>query len=86
MTALSLQLPDSLHNNTSDSFVTKQSKNSADLKPVSTPSTNLKKEKIFFLCNYLPHAHIYQKKQHIVKTSAATLNKSKKRKRFFLFF
>jgi hypothetical protein len=24
------------------------------------------------------------KKQHVVKTSAATLNKSKKRKRFFL--
>jgi hypothetical protein len=36
--------------------------------------------------NYLPHAHIYQKKQHIVKTLAATLNKSKKRKRIFLFF
>jgi hypothetical protein len=42
------------------------------------------KRKIFFR-NYLPHAHIYQKKQHIVKTSAATLNQSKKRKRFFLF-
>jgi hypothetical protein len=26
-----------------------------------------------------------KKKQHIVKTLAATLNKSKKRKRFFLF-
>jgi hypothetical protein len=45
--------------NTSDSFVTKLSKNSADLKPVSTALNKFKKRKN--LCNYLPLVYIYQK-------------------------
>jgi hypothetical protein len=46
--------------------------------------------KAFQIGTDLNHSHCIQqaapKKQHIVKTAAATLNKSKKRKRFFLFF
>jgi hypothetical protein len=48
---------DWLSTNTSDSFVTKLSKNGADLKPVSTALNKFKKRKRFFLFRFKTTSH-----------------------------